>query len=74
MIITPKIQQQVENAVLKLEHGIITLSLHIRAGQLSRYIICREESFIDSEELPTHNDSVLKKELYRIKNVIHANP
>jgi hypothetical protein len=69
MIITPKIQHHVEKAVLGLEHGIITLSLHIRAGHLSRHIICREESFIDSEELSTHNDYELKRDLNRIKNL-----
>ena len=69
MILTPKIIERLEKAVLELDHGIITLNFHIRAGRLARHTICREESFIDSEELSTYNDSDLKRDINRIKNL-----
>jgi hypothetical protein len=70
MIITPKIIEQVEKSALEIDHGIISLCLHIREGQVSRHFICREESFVDNEELSTHNDFMSKRKRYRIKSRI----
>jgi hypothetical protein len=70
MLLTPKILHQVDKAALELDHGIITLCLHIRDGRLSRHYICREESFVDNEELSTYNDYRTNVKRYRVKNRI----
>ena len=72
MIITPEIKERVEKTALALdiEHGIIYLTFHIRAGQVSRHTIGHEVSFRHNGETPIHNDIVQMKKKYRIKNRI----
>jgi hypothetical protein len=70
MLITSKIKEQFEKTAIALNvgHGIISLTFHIREGQVLRHTIGHKESFQHSEKRPTHNDSVLRRKVYTIKN------
>jgi transposase-like protein len=55
MIITKKILKKVELTAQRIEHGIITLSIHIR-DRRPRCKLCQEEWLDNNEELATHNE------------------
>ncbi|MDR0497642.1 MAG: hypothetical protein LBH42_08520 [Treponema sp.] len=59
MKVPPKILEQVENSTLGLQHGIVSLAIHLRDGQ-PRYKICREESFHDRDKHSTKDDFCVK--------------
>jgi len=64
MKIPSKIIQKVEKATLGLQHGIVSLSLHIRDGK-PRYKFVHEEWIMDGEEPSTHDDFKPKVKLGR---------
>ena len=62
MKIPSNIIQKVEKATLGLQHGIVSLSLHIRDGK-PRYKFVHEEWIIEGEDPSAHDDFKPKRKL-----------